>query len=127
MTHGAHGTEQQRQSDSSRNGMRRTVELVSKVGDTERDTEEIDGVASPRYPSTRYISRARFTVQRSGLTLTRIEPIVIAKFHRGLQLRVYLREAAFWAQDWIERLEPSFTREETVYYRNHIFKQRETV
>ena len=126
MTYGAHGTEQQCQSDSSRNGMRRTVELVSKVSDTERDTEEIDGVASPGYPSTRHISGARFTVRRSGLTPTRIEPIVIARFHPGLPLRVYLREAAFWAQDWIERLEPSFTREETVY-RGHIFKQREMV
>ena len=33
--------------------MSRTVELLSKVGDAERDTKEINGVASPGYPSTR--------------------------------------------------------------------------
>ena len=47
MTYSAHGTEQQCQRDSSGNVMRRTIKLLSKVGDTERDTEEIDGVASP--------------------------------------------------------------------------------
>lgn len=53
ITYGAHRTEQQRQSDSGRNVMSRTAELLSKVGDAERDTKEINGVASPSYPSTR--------------------------------------------------------------------------
>ena len=55
---------------------------------------------------TVYMSRVRVSAYIT-LTLTRIEPIVIARFHQGLLSRVYLREAAFWEQGWIERLGPS--------------------
>lgn len=51
-------------------------------------------------------------LMKCQLTLTRIEPIAIARLHPKQPSMVCLREAAFWAQGYVGNLEPSFGREE---------------